>query len=450
MKKLKVVTIGGGSSYTPELIEGFIKRYHEFPLSELWLVDIPEGKKKLEIVGNLAIRMFKKAELDVKVYMTLNRQEALKDADFVTTQIRVGLLDAREKDELIPIKYGVIGQETNGPGGMFNALRTIPVIFDILKDCEKLCPNAWVISFSNPSGIITEAVFRHTNFKRFIGLCNGPVNMVKDIEKFLHISNDDDLLVKIGGINHMIYALDINLNGKNVNNTLIENIVNSANDESLKNITNISWSKEFIKGLGYYGIGYNRYYMQKHDMLEACISDAKKHQCRAQVVKELEKELFIKYSDETLDIKPKELENRGGAYYSDAACSLISSIYNNKKDIQVVDTLNNGAISNLSNDVAVEVSCIITKNGPIPLTVGKLPPEICGLIQQLKQFEILTTDVALSGDYNKALLALTINPLVQSEKVAKKILDEMLEAHKEFLPQFKNYFDNKNIGETNE
>ena len=186
MKGVKIVTIGGGSSYTPELVEGFIKRYAELPVKELWLVDIEEGKEKLEIVGNLAKRMIKKAGLDMEVHLTLNRREALKDADFVTTQFRVGQLDAREKDELIPLKYGVIGQETNGPGGMFKALRTIPVIFEIIKDCEELCPNAWIISFTNPSGINAEAVFRHTGWKKFIGLCNGPVNMIKDLS-LIHI-----------------------------------------------------------------------------------------------------------------------------------------------------------------------------------------------------------------------------------------------------------------------
>lgn len=158
----------------------------------------------------------------------MDRREALKDADFVTTQFRVGQLDAREKDELIPLKYGVIGQETNGPGGMFKALRTIPVIFDIIKDCEELCPNAWIISFTNPSGINVEAVFRHTGWKKFVGLCNGPVNMIKDIEKILEAKETDQVDVKIGGINHMIYALDIQMNGENKNRELIERMINEG------------------------------------------------------------------------------------------------------------------------------------------------------------------------------------------------------------------------------
>ena len=435
MKGLKVVTIGGGSSYTPELVEGFIKRYDELPVKELWLVDIEDGKEKLEIVGNLAKRMVKKAGIDMKVYMTLDRREALKDADFVTTQFRVGLLDAREKDELIPLKYGVIGQETNGPGGMFKALRTIPVIFDIIKDCEELCPDAWIVSFTNPSGINAEAVFRHTGWKKFIGLCNGPVNMIKDIEKILEVK-PEELDVKIAGLNHMIFAVDVNVNGVNKNKELIDRIVEMGNNESLKNIVDIPWSDEFMSSFGYIGIGYLRYYLQKQQMLEHCQEDAEKGQCRAQVVKKVEKELFEKYKDESLDVKPKELEQRGGAYYSDAACNLISSLYNNKGDIQVVDTLNHGAISNLPDDVVVEVSCKITSDGPIPVKVGELPIQCVGLVQQLKAFEILTTNVALSGNYNDALVAMSINPLVQSEITAKKILDEMLEAHKKYLPQF--------------
>ena len=436
MKQIKIVTIGGGSSYTPELVEGFINRYKELPIKELWLVDVEAGKEKLEIVGNLAKRMVKKAGIPMEIHMTLHRREALQDADFVTTQFRVGQLDAREKDELIPLKYGVIGQETNGPGGLFKAFRTIPVIFDIIKDCEDLCPNAWIISFTNPSGINAEAVFRHTNWKKFIGLCNGPVNMIKDIERVLQTKEEDDVKVLMGGINHMVYAIDIRVNKEVKTEELITKMIEQKHNESLKNIVDLPWSDEFLKGYGYYGIGYLRYYLKKEQMLQHCLEEAKEGACRAQVVKKVEKELFEKYKVEALDVKPKELEQRGGAYYSDAACNLISSIYNDRGDIQVVDTLNKGAISNLADDVVVEVSSVITKEGPQPIHVGALPIQVVGLIQQLKAFEIIATNAAVSGDYNQALVAMSINPLVQSEDTGKLILDEMLEAHKEYLPQF--------------
>ncbi|MCI8401395.1 MAG: 6-phospho-beta-glucosidase [Lachnospiraceae bacterium] len=433
---LKVVTIGGGSSYTPELVEGLIKRYREFPVKELWLCDIEEGREKLEIVGGLARRMVKKAGLDMEIHTTLDRREALPGADFVTTQFRVGGLAAREMDERIPLKYDVIGQETNGPGGMFKALRTIPVIFRLIRDCEELCPDAWIISFTNPAGIITEAVFRHTGWRRFIGLCNGPVNMEKDIKNVLHTGEEDVVDIRFGGINHMVFALDVRVNGIKKNEELIDALANAGDSETLKNIVSLPWSKHFLKGIKYYGIGYLRYYLQKEEMLRQLKEDAAKGCCRAQVVRRVEKSLFEKYADPALESKPKELEERGGALYSDAACRLMSSIYNDRGDIQTVNTQNGEGIPNMPPDAVVEISCVITKDGPKPVRVGELPVQIRGLIQQLKAFEVLVTDVALSGNYDDALLAMTVNPLVQSEITAKKILDEMLEVHKKFLPQF--------------
>ncbi len=444
MTKIKVVTIGGGSSYTPELIEGFIKKYHEFPMTEYWLVDIELGKEKCEIIYEMTKRMFKQAGLNVDVHWTLNRRDALKDADFVTTQFRVGGLDCRDLDETIPLKYGVMGQETNGPGGMFKALRTIPVIFDIIKDCQELCPNAWIISFTNPSGINAEAVFRYTGWKKFIGLCNCPIGMIKSYRELLTGNKDDNSVdVTIAGINHMIFATSIKKNGKEVREELIKKLTDNTISENLKNIYDIPYTPEFIRGLKYPGCGYLRYYVKKSEMLDHLNIDAIEGKNRAKVVKGVEQDLFEKYKDSNLCVKPKELELRGGAYYSDAACNLITSIYNDKQDVQVVDTLNNGAISNLPNDVVVEVSSVITKDGPKPVHIGDLPWEVVGYVQALKAYEVLLTNVAVSGNYDDALYCMTLNPQVQSEAKARLILDDMLEAHKDYLPEFKNYFTNR-------
>lgn len=197
---LKIVTIGGGSSYTPEIIEGFIDRYDTLPVKELWLVDIEQGKEKLEIVGALAKRMIKKAGVGIDLHLSLDRREALKDADFVTTQIRVGQIDARIKDERIPLELGMIGQETNGAGGMFKALRTVPVILDIIKDMEELCPDAWMINFSNPAGIITEAAINVGGREKAIGLCNVPIGMQMEIGKYLDVDYKD-IQMQILGLN---------------------------------------------------------------------------------------------------------------------------------------------------------------------------------------------------------------------------------------------------------
>lgn len=431
---IKIVTIGGGSSYTPELVEGFIKRHKELPVKELWLVDIEEGKHKLEIVGNIAKRMVKKDRVDMEVNLTLDRREALKDADFVTTQLRVGLLDARIKDERIPLSHGVIGQETNGAGGLFKALRTVPVVLDIIKDIEELCPNAWLVNFTNPTGVISEAVFKYTNFRRYIGLCNVPIGVKNGMADILEVEKDR-VEMDFAGLNHMVYALNVRLDGKDITKEAIEKFVTSS--LTMQNIKDIPLNADFVRALGVIPCPYHKYYYKHKEMLEEELEGFKDGKTRGETVKALEDDLFELYKDENLAVKPPQLEKRGGAYYSDAACNLINSIYNDKKDIQVVNTLNNGAIRDFREDSAAEMSCVITKEGPKPLSVGYLPVAVSGLVTEIKAFEILAAKAAVEGDYNAALQALCINPLIPSDDLAKTILDEMMEAHKEYLPQFK-------------
>ncbi|MGG5463256.1 6-phospho-beta-glucosidase [Clostridium sp. B9] len=443
MKKgIKIVTIGGGSSYTPELVEGFIKRYNELPVRELWLVDIEEGKEKLEIVGNLAKRMVEKAGVPMEIHLTLDRREALKDADFVTTQMRVGLLDARIKDERIPLSHGVIGQETNGAGGLFKALRTIPVILDIDKDMAELCPNAWIINFTNPAGMVTEALIRYGRNKKVIGLCNVPIGMEMAAAKVLGVEHSR-IRMNFAGLNHMVFGTEVFVDGENRTADLIDALANGEIGQIVKNISDFSWNQDFIRALNVMPCPYHKYYFQSSKMLEDELKEFSKGETRAEVVKRVEADLFDLYKDPNLDIKPPQLEKRGGAYYSDAACRLIYSIYNDKGDIQPVDIRNNGAIEGIDDDSAVEISCVITKDGPKPLAVGKLPVAVNGLVQEIKSFERLAIEAAVEGSYEKAVLALTINPLVRSDELAKILVDELLEAHKDYLPQFRSYFENK-------
>ncbi len=436
-KGLKIVTIGGGSSYTPELVEGFIKRYKELPVSELWLVDIEQGQEKLEIVGNLAKRMVKEAGVPMKIHLTLDRRQALKGADFVTTQMRIGLIDARITDEAIPLKYDVIGQETNGPGGLFKGLRTIPIILDICHDMEELCPEAWLINFTNPAGMVTEAVLRYSNTKRVVGLCNVPIGMRMFVAGLFEVEHER-IQIDFAGLNHMVFGLNIYLDGQVVTDQVIDLIEKNLgnNNLTMKNIIGLDWEMDFLRALKIMPCPYHRYYYKTNEMLREEKIEAEKHGTRGVVVKQLEAELFELYKDPNLKIKPPQLEKRGGAYYSDAACSLINSIYNNKCDVQPVNTQNNGAIASIPNESAVEVNCVITKDGPKPISVGDLPVAVRGLVQQIKSFERVAAEAAVTGDYHTALLAMTINPLVPSDTIAKQILDEMLEVNKPFLPQF--------------
>lgn len=432
---VKIVTIGGGSSYTPELMEGFIKRYEELPIREVWLVDIEDGKEKLEIVGKMAQRMWDASPYDVKVHLTLDRREALKDADFVTTQFRVGLLNARIKDERIPFSYGMLGQETNGAGGIFKAFRTIPVILDIVEDMKELCPNAWLINFTNPSGMVTESVMRYGHWDKVIGLCNVPVGaMMKEPETIGKTL--DELVYKFAGLNHFHWHRVFDLDGNEVTQQIIDAMYEGKDAGIPANIHDMPLIKEQLDEIGMIHCGYHRYYYRQEEMLAHGLEEYNTIGTRAEQVKRTEAELFELYKDPNLDHKPEQLAKRGGAHYSDAACETIAAIYGNKNTHIVVTTRNNGALPDLPPESAAEVSCFIGATGARPIAFGKLHPAECGWLQCMKNMEWCVEEAAVTGNYGLALQAFFLNPQIQSGATAKRILDELLIAHKKYLPQF--------------
>lgn len=428
---MKIAVIGGGSSYTPELMEGIINHKDSLPVTEVVLIDIPEGQEKVSINTAFAKRMAEKAGLPISVRYTLDRREGLKDASFVIAQIRVGGLDAREKDERIPLKYDVIGQETTGPGGFFKALRTIPVMLSICRDMEEVCKDAWLINFTNPSGIITEAILKNTKVK-CIGLCNVSINMRYDAAERLSVS-PDELDCRFIGLNHLSVMNHAYYQGKD----RILDAVSVENTESVvKNIQKDTEMDAVAKELGCLLSPYMQYfYTEKealqHEKMEAIGLTG----TRAAQVKEVEKNLFECYKDVNLREKPAALAKRGGARYSMAAICLIDSIYNDTNDVQVVDVFNNGIIPQLPDDVVIEVNCRIGRNGAAPLA-SDVPASVLGLIGQVKAYEEYTIEAAITGDRNKALIALLNNPLIHDVRDAKGILNELLEAHRAYLPAF--------------
>lgn len=432
---LKIAVIGGGSSYTPELVDGFIRRAAELPVAEICLVDMGSGQQKLQIVSDLARRMARRAGLDIKITATLDRREALYGADFVVTQFRVGGLAARAQDERFPLPYGVLGQETTGPGGFAKAMRTMPVILDICADMAELCPQAWLINFTNPAGMITESILKYTKTK-CIGLCNVPIHMKMTIAKLLD-AEADDVFIDFVGLNHLVWGRKVWLKGMDVTGAVLEKLQDGAT-LNVKNIPDLKWDGDFLRSLGMVPCPYHRYYYMTDAILAEELAAAAQDGAgtRAEQVQAVEHRLFELYNDPQLMEKPAELEKRGGAYYSDAAVSLISAIYNDKREIHTVDTVNGGAIQGLPADCVIETNCVIGKNGAIPLAAGDLPPEIAGLIQQVKAYEILAIEAGISGDRDKALLALVNHPLVPSVGVAKQLLAEVLTRNAAYLPQF--------------
>jgi 6-phospho-beta-glucosidase len=435
MKSLKIAVIGGGSSYTPELVDGLIQRIEELPVTELALVDVEPGREKVEIIAALTQRMLARHGLEqVKVSVHFELDDAIRGASFVLTQFRVGQLPARAADERLGLKYDLIGQETTGVGGFAKALRTIPVMLDIARRVEKLAPDAWIINFTNPAGIVTEAVSRYTNAK-IIGLCNVPISMHHMIANMLKAPYSE-VQMQFAGLNHMVWVHQVTQNGLDVTDKVIDMLCDGA-ALTMNNIKEEPWQPDFLRAVGAIPCPYHRYFYQTKEMLAEEIAAAAERGTRAEQVMKVEKELFELYADPHLDSKPEQLSFRGGSYYSEVALELIRAIHNNLGTQLVVNTANRGAIRGLPDDAVIETNCIVDAQGAHPLTFGTLPDAMHALTQQVKAYERLTIEAAVHGDRRSGLLALVTNPLVGNANVAQPLLDEVLAVNAPYLPQFK-------------
>ncbi|MCU7202497.1 family 4 glycosyl hydrolase [Turicibacter sanguinis] len=426
MGGIKIAIIGAGSTYTPELIEGMIKRKDSLPLREIVLMDIDQHK--LGIVGHLAQRMLVTHGIECECRLTEDLDGALVGADFVLAQIRVGKLPARVLDETIPLKYGLIGQETCGIGGFFKALRTVPEILKIAKRMEELCPDAFLINFSNPAGIVAQAVLTHTNIK-MLGLCNVPFNMMKSLKERLNL---EEATFEYVGLNHLSWITSIKNNGHDYIKEALEMGLNS---EGMKNIPLQGFTADLIHTVGAIPSSYMEYYYYK-DKKFKLVSEAE--ETRGQKCMRLEEELLELYQNEELHEKPEQLASRGGANYSECAISLVDAIYNDRGEVHVVNLLNNGCLDFMADDDVVEVCAIIGRDGAKPIKIENFNnPHIEEVMTQVKAYERHTVNAAISGDTEEAMRALMVNPLVWDYQVAKSCFEEMKEVHAAYLPQFR-------------
>jgi len=414
---VKIAVIGSGSTYTPELVEGLISYAGQLRLESLYLMDI--DRERLSIVGGLVQRMVAKAGNPFRVELTESRKEAVDGADFVLVQLRVGGQKARHVDTVLCLEEGIIGQETTGPAGFAKALRTIPVVLEICRDMQELAPNAWLINFTNPSGIVTEAVLKYGGV-RGIGLCNLPIGIQMRVAQEFNVAYEAVDLDYVG-LNHLAWVRKVWVNGEDVSNRVL-----SQWSQNAANIPDLSFPKEFLDALNMLPSSYLKYFYLQAEMLRDLRSREK---TRAQQVMEIEAALLEKYKDTSLAEKPEELNKRGGAHYSTAAVSLVRSIAGNLKKRHIVNVQNNVAIADLPEDAVIEVNAVVDSRGAHPLAVGRLEPEIRGLVQHVKAYEELTVEAAVHGDYRKALLALANNPLVNSVNKAKRLLDRFIEVH---------------------
>jgi len=420
----KITVIGGGSSYTPELIDGFIQHEKNLKVGEIALFDIDE--ERLKVVGGMADRMVKYAEMDTRVTLHLKRQPAIEGARFVLSSMRVGQMPARILDEKIPLRYNVIGQETTGPGGTLKAWRTIPVTLEIAKDMEKYAPYAWYINFTNPSGIITEALIKHTALN-VVGLCNNPINTIAAMAEAFHVK-PEDIFLEWMGMNHVNWVRKVYVKGQDVTPMLFEHL------EEMMQIEEMPKSDpELIRTLGVLPTYYLQYYYYQPDRVREARESGK---TRGEAVHEVELELLKKYADPKVLTKPEELSKRGGARYSEAAVNLIMSLMLDRRDVQIVVSRNGNSIADFPEDVSVEVPCVVGAHGVTPLVMGHFPESIRALAIQAKAWESAVVKAGVSGSRRDAVLAMLQNPLVPDYPTAVQLTNEMLEAHKAYLPQF--------------
>ncbi len=459
----KVAVIGGGSSYTPELIEGLAVRREVLPLREVALVDVPEGRDKVEAVAGLARRMLERAGVPAKVTVTFDRRRAIEGADFVINQFRVGGLKARAVDERIPLTYGIVGQETTGPGGFAKALRTIPVVLAVARDVRELAPEAWMLNFTNPAGMVTEAVLKHVAGVRCLGLCNVPVAIQRAVAGQLEVE-PWRVEIDLVGLNHLGWITAVRLDGEDILPRILSLPVVEA--EFVRNIPGADGIRPLLEALGMLPSPYLQYYYF-HDRLLAKVKEevASGKGTRAEQVMAVEEEIFRRYRDPDLAEKPPELEKRGGAYYSEAALDVMVSLVGRRegpvsvdagsapapgsrdrrdpRDRHIVNVVNRlddapggRVLPDLSSDVVVETACFIGPGGARPERGTPLPLSVRGLVQAVKAYEELTIEAAVTGDRRKAFLALLAHPLVPGAEAARGLLADILEANRDHLPQF--------------
>ncbi len=430
MRNLQITIIGAGSTYTPELIRGFIDRKDSLAVNRFVFCDIDDRRNN--ILGGLSRRMLDRAGIKADIVLTNNMKEAVKGADYILAQIRQGCMDARIRDEKIPLRHGLLGQETTGIGGMVNAFRTIPVIRELCSLARKLAPEAWTINFSNPSGLVAEALADEFG-SRLIGLCNIPVTMSSMAKSLLEAGDDFDF--DYIGLNHLSWMTEAYSAGRECLNELL---MEPAMGSVMANIPGVPFSQELLRAVEGFPCDYLKYYYFRDEMLKKC-RDAEK--TRGEECLELERKLLEIYEDEALDVAPPELEKRGGSKYSEAAASLIESIENDRGDVQVVNVRSGGAVPFLGSGDVAELKCRITRGGAEPLPLRRDPGvHIKGFIQMMKAYEKLASRAALTGHFSDAVAALMSNPLTQNYAGAVSALREMLDANREFLPQFNSYF----------
>ena len=418
---MKIAVIGGGSTYTPELVSGLSRERERIDVRELVLHDIDEERR--EVVGGLARRMLTAQGFDGRLEITDDLDRAVDGAAFVLIQIRVGGQEARLSDETVPVACGCIGQETTGAGGLGKALRTVPVVLGIAERVrERAADDAWIVDFTNPVGIVTRALLDDGH--RAVGLCNVAIGFQRSFARLLGVEPERVLVDQVG-LNHLSWVRFVRVDGRDV----LPELLAAHGDELAENA---GLPRQLLDELGVIP-SYYLHYFYAHDRV---LAEQLEGVPRAATVAEIERELLELYRDPGLVEKPALLERRGGAFYSEAAIGLVGSLATSGGEVHVVDVRNDGTIGGLADDDVVEVPCRVDGDGATPLPQPPVAPELLGLMQHVTAYERLAASAAVSGDPAVARKALLTHPLIGQYALSDELVDRLLEAGAEHLPQF--------------
>ncbi|MEU2514977.1 6-phospho-beta-glucosidase [Streptomyces syringium] len=414
---MKLAVVGGGSTYTPELVDGFARLRDVLPLTELVLID--PAADRLELVGGLARRIFAKQGHPGRISWTSDLDAGVDGADAVLLQLRVGGQAARQQDETWPLECGCVGQETTGAGGLAKALRTVPVVLDIAERVRRRNPNAWIVDFTNPVGIVTRALL--TAGHRAVGLCNVAIGFQQKFAGLLGVRPQDVSLEHVG-LNHLTWERSVRVGEEDVLPELI-----AEHGEAIA--ADLRMPRALLDRLGVVPSYYLRYFYQ-HD---AVVRELRAGPSRAAEVADMERRLLALYGDPALDEKPELLAERGGAFYSEAAVALTSSLLRDTGDVQVVNTFNDGTLPFLPDDAVIEVPASVDARGAHPLPVRPVEPLFAGLIGHVTAYERLALEAAVKGGRDRVFEALLAHPLVGQIEYADRLTDDLLAHNREHL-----------------
>jgi 6-phospho-beta-glucosidase len=419
---VKLAVVGGGSTYTPELIDGFARLRADLPVEELWLVD--PDPERLRLVGGMSERMFRAAGHPGRIRVTGDLVAGVSDADAVLIQLRVGGQDARRGDETWPHECGCIGQETTGPGGFAKALRTVPVVLRVAEAVRRHAkPDAWIVDFTNPVGIVTRALLQEGH--RAVGLCNVAIGFQRAFAGMLEVAPDR---VRLGhvGLNHLTWERHAWVDGPDGE---VDALPGLLRDRGAELAEHVELPRHLVDLLGMLPSYYLRYYYAHDEVLREQLGAP----TRADAVQAVERELLALYADPAQDAKPAALAQRGGAFYSEAAVDLMASLRSDRGDVQVVNLRNDGILPFLPDDHVIEVPARVGASGVAALPVEPLPADVAGLISHVAGYERLALDAAVRGGRDRVLRAMMAHPLVLQYERAERLTDLLIAENREYL-----------------